>query len=104
MLHAEKLNALAPEQYGSRHGLAAIQHSLNYQIILDVIQQLHIPAAICSNDAKACYDHIVHAFASLALQHLGIPLGPIQVMFGTIQMLKHYRHTAFGHSKNFFQA
>jgi len=90
MIRAEKLNVLAIEQYGSCYGLVAIQHSLNYQLLLDVVCQLHIPAAICSNDAKVCYDHIVHAFAILALQHLGIPLGPIQVMFGTIQMLKHY--------------
>jgi len=89
ILHAEQLNSLAPEQYGSSHGLAVIQHSLNYQIILDVIWQLHIPAMICSNNAKACYNCIVHAFASLVLQHLGIPLGPIQVMFGTIPMLNH---------------
>jgi len=60
---AEALHTLAPEQCGSCHGLAAIQHSLNYQLILDVIWQLHIPAAFCSNDAKACYDQIVHAFA-----------------------------------------
>jgi len=102
MIWVEQLNALAIEQYGSHHGLAAIQHSLNYQLILDVVWQLHTPAVICSNDAKACYDCIVHAFSSLALQHLSIPQGPIQVMFGIIQMLKHYIHMAFGDSKKFF--
>jgi len=55
------------------------------QLTYDLIRQQRLTAAVCSNDAKACYDGIVHAFAALALQQLGIPLGPITVMFGTIQ-------------------
>jgi len=61
MQRAEQLNALAPEQYGSRHGHAAIHQSLNMQFSFDLIRQWKIPAAVCSNDAKACYDRIVHA-------------------------------------------
>jgi len=98
MQRAEQLKILAPEQYGSRHGYAAIHQSLNLQVTFDLFQQWKIPAAVCSNDAKACYDRIVHAFAVLAIQQLGIPLGPIQVMFGTIQQLHHYIQTIHGDS------
>jgi len=67
MHQAEAQGALAPEQYGSRKGLAATYQSLNMQLILDIIRQGKTPTAICSNDAKACYDRIVHGFALLAL-------------------------------------
>lgn len=103
MERAETLHALAPEQYGSRKGHSAITHCLNMQLTYDVVRQAKIPAAICSNDAKACYDRIIHAFASLAIQRLGIPIGPIQVMFGTIQQLKHFIRTAHGDSTRFFE-
>jgi len=54
------------------------------------------------NNAKACYDSIVHTFTCLALLRLGIPIGPITVMFGTIQLLHHFIHMAFGDSDIFF--
>ncbi len=53
--------------WSSQAGLAAIFQSLNMQLFLDVIQQRKLPAAICSNDAKSCYDHIVHGFVALAV-------------------------------------
>ena len=102
MHQAETSGAIALEQYGSRKGLSAITHCLNIQLTHDIIRQNKIPAAICSNDAKACYDRIVHSFASLALQRLGIPIGPIKVMFGTLQQLRHHIRTAHGDSTRFF--
>ena len=99
MLRVEALNAIAPEQYGSCHGHAAIHQSLNMNLTFDLIRQWQIPAAVCSNDAKACYDRIVHAFACLAIRRLGIPQGPIQVMFGTIQQLQHFIQTIHGDSE-----
>jgi len=104
MARAEELQVLAPEQYGSRHGLSAIYQSLNMQLTFDIIRQWRIPAAVCSNDAKACYDRIVHAFASLAIQRLGVPIGPIQVMFTTIQQLQHHIRTIHGDSEISFSA
>jgi len=92
------MDALAVEQYGSRAGLVAIFQSLNMQLFLDVVCQTKLPAAICSNDAKSCYDHIVHGFAALAILQLGVPLTAIQVMFGTIQQLKHFIRTVYGDS------
>jgi len=98
MIRAERMDALAPEQYGSQAGLAAIFQSLNMQFFLDLVCQRKIPAAICLNDAKSCYDRIVHGFAALAALRLGTPLTAIQVMFGMIQQLWHFIRTVHGDS------
>jgi len=72
------------------------------QIFLDVVCQRKLPVAICSNDAKACYNWIVHGFVALAALCLGLPLTAIQVMFGTIQQLRHFIRTAYGNSLQSF--
>jgi len=102
MIMAEWLELIAPKQYGSCSGLAAIYQSLNMQLSLDIILQKKIPAAICSNDAKLCYDHIIHLFAAIALMCLCVPMNPIRMMFGTIQELRHFIRTMNGDSKQFF--
>jgi len=81
---------------------AVIYQSLNMQLSYDLICQQCLTASVWSNDAKACYDWIVHAFAALALLRLGILISPILVMFGTIQLLHHFIHTAFGISDCYF--
>jgi len=63
---------------------------LNMQLTFGLICQQCLTAVVCSNDAKTCYDWIVHAFAALALLQLHIPIGPILVKFGTIQLLHHF--------------
>ena len=63
---------------------------------------LHKPLAVCSNDAKFCYDRIVHSVASLALQRTGMPLGPAISIFNTIQNTNHIIRTAFSNSWSSF--
>ena len=87
MYTAEDLQAIAPEQFGSRAGLTAIDHSLNKRLTYDIIRQKKRPSAVCLNDAKSCYDRIVHSVASLAMQRVGAPVEPIICMFTTIQNL-----------------
>lgn len=60
--------------------------------------------ALCSNDAKSCYDRIVHSVASLCLQRVGVPIEPIKSMFYTIQQLSHQIRTVFGDSETSYQA
>jgi hypothetical protein len=74
---AEKAQTLAPEQYGSRKNLSAIDHCLNKQLTLDLARLKKIPIAICANDAKSCYDRIVHSVASLCMQRQGVPTPPL---------------------------
>lgn len=99
MYTAESLAAIAPEQYGSRKKLSAIDHCLNKRLTFDLARQKRRPLGLCANDAKSCYDRIVHSIASIAMQRLGTPPEPIICMFDTLQNLKHYIRTIYGDSK-----
>ena len=99
MFTAEDLKAIAKEQFGSRAGLTAIDQSLNKRLTYDLMQQRKRPGALCSNDAKSCYDRIVHSVASLAMQRVGAPVEPIVCMFTTIQNLQHRIRTVYGDSE-----
>ena len=99
MFKAEDLRAIAKEQFGSRSRLTAIDQSLNKRLTYDIIRQKRRPGALCSNDAKSCYDRIVHSVASLAMQRVGAPVEPIICMFTTIQNLQHRIRTVCGDSE-----
>jgi hypothetical protein len=96
--HAGKTRTLAKEQYGSRKGKRAIDQAIHKCLTYDILRQMRAPGALCSNDAKSCYDRIVHSVAMLAYQRLGIPHPPIQCMIHTIQNMKHHIRTTFGDS------
>jgi hypothetical protein len=98
MSHAEHLQQLAPEQYGSRKSLSAIEQGLNKRFSFDIMRQQRIPGGLCVNDAKSCYDRIVHCVASIAMRRLGVPEAPIRSMFEAIQRMRHHVRTAFGDS------
>ena len=53
-------------------------------------------------DLKSCYDRVAHAPAYLAMRSYGIPNGPIQSMFKTIQEMQFYTRTVHGTSKKTF--
>lgn len=96
---AEKYNLVAEEQYGSRKKLSSILHCINNVITFDLLRQQKRSAAICSNDAKGCYDRVVHNFGSICLQRLGAPAVTVKCMFETIQRLRHYVRTVHGDSE-----
>jgi hypothetical protein len=96
--HAEMTGALAKEQYGSRKGKKAIDQAIHKRLTYDILRQMRAPGALCSNDAKSCYDRIVHSVAMLAYQRLGIPSPPVRCMLHTIQNMKHHIRTTFGDS------
>jgi hypothetical protein len=98
MLNAEKFHVLAPEQYGSRKSLTSIRQALNKVLTYDLIHQCRIPAAMCSNDAKSCYERIIHSVAKLALLRCGAPEPTVDLMFNAIRRLRHHIRTAFGDS------
>jgi hypothetical protein len=68
--HFEAEGAVAVEQFGSRKHMSATDQSLNKALTFDIWHQLRQRGALCSNDAKACYDRIVHKCASLCLQRV----------------------------------
>jgi len=58
---AEKNNLLTPEQYGSQKNKAAITQCLNKHLFYDYIKAMRIPAALCSNDAKSCFNQLCYS-------------------------------------------
>jgi hypothetical protein len=68
MCNAEKYGTLAREQYGSRKHHRSIIAALNKRLTMDMLRLRRLAGAICSNDAKSCYDRIVHSIDSLAMR------------------------------------
>ncbi len=85
MAVAEQTNALAPEQYGSRKQHKAIDLAVNKALTFDILRQLKRAGAICSTDAKSCYDLIGHTQASLSMQRVGVPKNIINCLFTALQ-------------------
>jgi hypothetical protein len=78
--------------------LSAILHAVNKVLSFDLIRQYKAPAALCSNDAKSCYDRIIYSVASLCFQHQGVQEPPLVCMLSTLQNTKHTIRTAYGDS------
>jgi hypothetical protein len=89
MEHARRNNAIAAEQYGSLKNFEAIMHAVNKMLSMDIVCQYKVPAALCCNDAKSCYNHVIHSVGSLCFQQQGIEEPPIVCMFLTLQNLEH---------------
>ena len=101
---AQMLKLLPDEAYGGVPGKRATTCSLNKILALDVIRLERRKAALCSNDAKSCYDRIVHTVASLCMQRLGVSGETCSTIFDTLQGLKHHVRTAFGERFNGYGA
>jgi len=96
MHNAERHNNIAPEQYSSCNHKAAGMQCLNKRLFYDYIRVMHIPAALCSNDAKSCYDHIILLVAALCLCCLGAPVKAMASMTSTLAQLRYHVCSAFG--------
>jgi len=55
--------------------------------------------ALCSNNAKSCYDRIMLIVAALCLCCLGADKANVQSMIGTIHGMRHHVWSTFGDSK-----
>jgi len=71
MLMAETLNLLADEQYSSCKHKAAVLQCFNKALFYNLMWQWKQPVALCSNDAKSCYNQITLLAAALSLCRLG---------------------------------
>jgi len=80
MFNAEDHHQMALEQYGSHEEKSAVIQFLNKQLLYDYMCYTHIiTMAVCSNDAKSCYNSIVLIVAVLCLCHLGANKAAVQV-------------------------
>ena len=102
MAHGEKLGNLAREQYGSRKHHQSCTAATNKVLTMDLLRLRRQAGALCSNDAKSCYDRIVHSVAALAMIRQGAPTPAVQSLLLTLQQAKHKIRTGFGVSlKNY---
>ena len=98
MDHAESHNLLAQEQYSSQKGKTAIDQALHKRLMYDVLRLSRKPGALCSNDARSCYDRVLHSIAMLAFRRLGISSPAAECMLTTIQRMHHHICTSYGDS------
>jgi exonuclease III len=99
MWTAEKYGCIAREQAGGRRAHCPEESSLNMVLVNDDSRFKRKAMAICSNDAKGCFDRIVHSVAVICLRRFGLPQAPLTSMFQVIQQLDHHIRTAFGDSE-----
>ena len=99
MKWAEEGNILAQEQYGSRKKLSAAKHALNKRLMIDALRIQRRPGVICANDAKACYDRILHFAAYVSLRKTGLKKEAVTSMLRPIRKLQHTIRTAYGDSR-----
>ncbi len=104
MANAEKAGVMVAEQYGSRKQKRAIVAALDKRLTLDLCRSRRLACGYCVNDAKSCYDRILHAVASIALQRLGCPPMAVRSMLHTLQRAPHRIKSAYGLSKEFYGA
>eukprot|EP00957_Ditylum_brightwellii_P117234 8941121-Ditylum_brightwellii.AAC.1 len=98
MERAEKLNTIAPEQFGSRKKLSADLQALNTRLFYDYIFLERVPATSTFIDLVSNYNLVIHSIASLALQRVGMPKETIKCTFTTLQDRVHTCRTCFGDS------
>ncbi len=103
MCNADKYGLIAKEQYESRKKHCGTDHTLNKVLSSDLLRQLKQSGAICSNDAKSCYDLITHTPASLSMQGFGVTKSFIVCMLETLQNTNHQVWTAYGDSDLSYQ-
>jgi len=101
MKEAELWDLLAVEQYGSRRQKDTITQCLNKRLWYDYIRNTRQPAALCSNNAKSCYDWIVLLIAALCMCRLGAPKQSVLSMLTTIKDMRHHTRTVHGDSTRF---
>ncbi len=100
----ETYKMLPWETFGSRKRRRASECALNKVLTSDILRTSHQPAALCCNDARQCYDRIVHSVANICMQRTGAPPEVPTLLLGTIAELKRHIRTAFGDSTSSYGA
>jgi hypothetical protein len=98
MRQAESHKMIPPEQSGSRKAHQAADLALCKRLVWDLLIPLRLAAGWCSNNAKSCFDQIVHWVATACLLRCGLHWGLIQSLFKTLQKATHHVRTGFGNS------
>ena len=99
MAHIDQADAVAPYQYGSRKHHDSRKAVLNKVILNNIVRQKRIAIALGMNDARGCYDRIVHSIAILVLMSFGVAGETARAMFKVLQEAEHHMKTGYGRSE-----
>ena len=102
MRNAEAADVIPMGQFGSRKSHRAIDLALCKRLVWDWLILTHTSAGWCSNDAKSCFDRIVHWIAKICLLRFGLPRAPLKCLMTTMEKAVHCLRTGFGDSERTF--
>ncbi|CAJ1934702.1 unnamed protein product [Cylindrotheca closterium] len=102
MKNAEEDDIIPKGQCGSRKQHQSIDLALSKRLIWDSIILERRSSGWISNDAKSCFDRIVHWVAKTALRRFGLPVTVTNLMFDILAKAKHRVRTGFGDSDRTF--
>ena len=91
-----------PDELFPRRETEAIKVALNRILLSDIARQKKRTLAIAGADVAYCYDCVVHPFASLACQKVGMPQKVTTSFFSIIQDMKIFLRTGYGDSTTSF--
>ena len=98
LANAEVCNEVADEQHGSRKNHQARLLVLNKVLVGDWLLLRKQAGAYGMNDAKGCFDRIVHTVAIMVLMSFGVPYLAATTLFQVIAKARHKIKTGYGTS------
>ncbi|CAJ1960545.1 unnamed protein product [Cylindrotheca closterium] len=102
MAYGKEHHLLADGQCGSRKHHQAIDLALSKRLVWDLLIIQRRSAGWISNDAKSCFDRVVHWVAVLAMMRLAITWNALRMMFDTLATSMHRVRTGSGDSEESF--
>ena len=99
MRNGERHGSINRQQFGGRKHHQSSRAALGKRLVLDLMRLQVLSGALICNDAKSCFDRVVHAAAMFAMARQGLSYRVMRTLFCTLQMAKHHVKTAFGVSK-----
>ena len=96
---SEDIEALAPEQYGSRKEKSADIQALNTRLFHDLTTLKWKPSTSTFADIVSNYYFVFHSITYLSMQHANTPKELIMCKITTLQNMEHSVRTALGESE-----
>ncbi|CAJ1968459.1 unnamed protein product [Cylindrotheca closterium] len=102
MKNAEEDDIIPKGQCGSRKQHQSIDLALSKRLIWDSLILERRSSGWISNDAKSCFDRMVHWVAKTGLRRFGLSVTVTNLMFDILAKAKHGVQTGFGNSDRTF--
>ena len=103
MRYAETHSLIPDGQCGSRKRHQAIDLALSKRLVWDLLILQRRAAGWISNDAKSCFDRVVHWVAIIAMLRFGLTWRVLSSMFNMLSTATHRVRTGFGDSEKSFK-